>query len=60
LDGLEILSAIKHSDLASDLKVDTKNLYGEELRKAHEKELKYYTKIIDDILSEDDLNRGNF
>lgn len=42
-DGLEILSAIKHSDLANDLKIETKNLSEEELKKAREKEINYYT-----------------
>lgn len=42
LDGLEIFSAIKHSDLASDLKVDTTNMDPIQARKAHEKEINYY------------------
>lgn len=42
LDGLEIFSAIKHSDLANDLKVDTINLTPELTRKAHEKEINSY------------------
>lgn len=42
LDGLEILAAIKHSDLANDLKIDTRNLKGEELKNAYEKEINHY------------------
>jgi hypothetical protein len=42
LDGLEILAAIKHSDLASDFKIDTRNLKGEELANAYEKEINQY------------------
>jgi len=39
---LEILAAIKHSDLANDLKIDTKNLKGEDLKNAYEKEINHY------------------
>lgn len=43
MDGLEILAAIKHSDMASELKIDTKNLSGIELKEAYDKEIAYYT-----------------
>jgi hypothetical protein len=43
LDGLEILSAMKHSNLATELEIDTKNLNPEELKKAYDKEMAYYT-----------------
>ena len=43
LDGLEILAAIKHSDMAHDANVKTVNLTDEALRVANEEELKEYT-----------------
>lgn len=42
LDGLEILAAIKHSDLATDLNLETKNLSGADLKEAYHKEINYY------------------
>ena len=45
LDGLEILAAIKHSELAHELSVETANLTDEALKKATEKELGVYTGI---------------
>ena len=45
LDGLEILSAIKHSDLAHDLKVDTTNMTPEQAKKAYDNEINNYVGI---------------
>jgi chloramphenicol 3-O-phosphotransferase len=43
LDGLEILSAIKHSDLAHDFQVDMSKMTQDEIEKATEKEINHYT-----------------
>ena len=46
LDGLEIFSAIRHSDFATELNVDTKNLTGQKLIDAHHKEINTYAGIL--------------
>merc|ERR1712150_338984 len=60
LDGLEILAAIKHSELAHEFAASTANLTDESLKKINEKELKVYTELIDDILKEDDQNNDGY
>ncbi|CAF0898325.1 unnamed protein product [Brachionus calyciflorus] len=60
LDGLEILSAIKHSDLAKDLQIDTSKIEKSKQREAFNMEVNYYTDIIDEILKEDDLNNDGY
>ena len=40
LDGLEILAAIEHSDMAHELSIVTANLTGDALKEATRKELK--------------------
>lgn len=42
LDGLEMLNAIRHSDIASEIRVDTKNMTDVEAKEANEIELAYY------------------
>ncbi|RNA17205.1 multiple coagulation factor deficiency 2 -like protein [Brachionus plicatilis] len=60
LDGLEILSAIKHSDFAKDLKIDSQSMNRDKMREAFDMEIKYYTDIIDEILKEDDFNNDGY
>lgn len=42
LDGLEIFTAIKHSDLASELQTDNKNITGPKLIDLYHKEIDSY------------------
>ena len=43
LDGLEILAAIKHSELGHEMETITANLTGHALKEAHSNELRDYT-----------------
>lgn len=46
LDGLEIFAAIKHSDFANELNEEAKNLTGQHLIDAHNKEIETYAGLI--------------
>jgi len=60
LDGIEILAAIKHSDLASELLVNSTNMNATEMKMAFDTELSYYTDIIDEVLAEDDADHDGY